>query len=389
MARKKSSRKKSASISLPLLIAFLAILIVVGVLYGWDTVAEMLGIDLGTPAPVADQPAGDVSAGSSGEFITVYFTDPVIPFDDVTTGGIETHLIDLINGAQSSIDLAVFEFNLQNVADALIAAHKRGVAVRVVYDDEHTEEDPQMDELIKAGIPARPDERSAYMHNKFFVFDRQLVWTGSTNVTVNGVYRNNNNAIVIRSSQLAANYTTEFEEMFSGEFGPTSPVNTPNPVFTLNGVQIENYFASEDTVMPRLAEVVSAAKASIHFMTFAFTYDELGQAMLERLQNGVAVVGIFEQRGASTEYSQCNPLLNAGADVRLDGNPRTFHHKVIIVDSSIVIVGSFNFSSNATESNDENLLIIHDPGVAAQYEAEFNRRLAEAQYPVGGICKTD
>ena len=381
------SKKKTTSLSLPLVIVAIAVLIVIGVLYGWDAVAAILGIELeGVTPPGAEPPAESVS-GTVGDVITIYFTNPAIPFDDVTTGGLENHLIDLINGAQSSIELAVFEFDLQNVADALIAAHQRGVAVRVVYDDEHTEEDPQIEELIKAGIPATPDERSAFMHNKFFIFDRSIVWTGSTNITVNGVYRNNNNVIVIRSSKLAANYAIEFEEMFNGEFGPTSPDNTPNPIFTLNGIQIENYFASEGDVMSRLVEVVSGAKSSIHIMTFAFTHDDLGQAILQRAQSGVEVMGIFEQRGANTEYSECNALLSAGFDIRLDGNPRTFHHKVIIIDGSIVISGSFNFSANATESNDENLVIVYDPGVAALYEAEFNRRMAEAKLTTGSACE--
>ena len=61
--------------------------------------------------------------------ITVYFTDPVIPHDGITTGGIEDHLIALINDATVSIDAAMYEFDLENVAQALIDAHKRGVKV--------------------------------------------------------------------------------------------------------------------------------------------------------------------------------------------------------------------------------------------------------------------
>ncbi len=390
----KKKRSKSGSLTFGGLIVILALLIVVGFLYGWDTVAQIVSEATGIEIPLASVSSEETvqvetSAGGSGDFYAVYFTNPVIPFDDVTTGGVEEHLIALIDAAQSSIDAAMFEFNLQNVADALIAAHERGVTVRVVYDDEHTEDDPQIEQLIDAGIPATPDERGAYMHNKFFVFDRATVWTGSMNITINGSYRNNNNVIVIRSSKLAQNYTTEFEEMFRGEFGPDSPADTPNPVFSLNGVQIENYFAPEDDVMPRLVAAVSNANTSIHLMIFSFTEDSLGQAILERARNGVEVAGIFETRGANTEYSECNNLLSAGLNVRLDGNPRTFHHKVIIIDGSVVALGSFNFSENAATSNDENLLIIHDAGVAALYEAEFNQRMAQAQLPVGGVCLTE
>jgi phosphatidylserine/phosphatidylglycerophosphate/cardiolipin synthase-like enzyme len=275
------------------------------------------------------------------------------------------------------------------VADALIAADERGVDVRLVYDDEHTEDDPQMQRMVDAGIEAVPDERSAFMHNKFFVFDNSTVWLGSWNVTTNDTFRNNNNVIIMRSTQLAENYIREFEEMARGEFGVTSPSDTPNQAFTLNGIQIESYFASEDAVMPRLIEFVNGATASVHFMAFSFTDDALADAMIGRVDAGLPVAGIFEQRGANTEHSSCPPLLDAGADVRLDGNGYTFHHKIIIVDGKSVAIGSFNFSANAAESNDENMIIVHDPRVAALYEQEFNKQFSQGQMPVGGECLTD
>jgi phosphatidylserine/phosphatidylglycerophosphate/cardiolipin synthase-like enzyme len=274
MAKRKRSTPDQAVI-IRMVLIFLALFLVMVLVFGfWGAiyqVAESLGIEL--PATQAG-PRPTVQP-SDGAYYTIYFTNPVIPFDDVTSGGIEDNLIELINGAQSTIDLAVFEFDLQNVDDALIAAHQRGVRVRMVYDDEHTEEDPQMEEMLDAGIPGTPDERSAFMHNKFFVIDGQTVWLGTWNVTINDTYKNNNVGLVIRSPQLAQNYTAEFEEMFNGQFGPDSPANTPNPTFTLSGVQVESYFAPEDDVMPRLVDLVNSAQQTIHFMAFSFTDDDL------------------------------------------------------------------------------------------------------------------
>jgi phosphatidylserine/phosphatidylglycerophosphate/cardiolipin synthase-like enzyme len=331
----------------------------------------------GTPVPA--EPAGDA-------LWAVYFTSPVIPFDGVTTGGVEENLTYLLNNAQSTIDGAMFELNLQNVADALIAAHQRGVRVRIVYDNEHTEDDPQMQQLIDAGISATPDERSAYMHNKFLVIDGEIVWTGSLNITINDAYKNNNNALAFVSRELAQNYTTEFEEMFSGQFGPTSPANTPYPGTQVGDIWVETYFAPEDEPLLQLLSVTAEAQHTIHFMAFSYTDYDLAKVMMDRADAGVEVVGIYESRGANTEASECPTLLEHGLDVRLDGNPATFHHKVVIIDGAIVATGSFNYSTNAATSNDENLLIIHSPQIAALYEEEFNRRMAEARLPVGGEC---
>jgi phosphatidylserine/phosphatidylglycerophosphate/cardiolipin synthase-like enzyme len=61
--------------------------------------------------------------------------------------------------------------------------------------------------------------------------------------------------------------------------------------------------------------------------------------------------------------------------VYLDGNPRNMHHKVIVIDGEIVVVGSFNFSDSADKSNDENLLIIYNRAVGAKFEEEFQKVL--------------
>jgi phosphatidylserine/phosphatidylglycerophosphate/cardiolipin synthase-like enzyme len=407
MAKKRRrTDTRSLFVGFLIVVAGIAVALAFGLETAQEFVSSLTGIDLTAPETVeipgeappptiggaeVTQPveAPVEAAGTAEAYYSVYFTDPQYPDEGAHTGGIDQYLVALIDDAQYSIDAAFFELDLQSVTDALIRAHQRGVQVRIVYDDEHTEDDPQTEQLLDVGIPGTPDERSAFMHNKFVVIDGQIVWTGSWNLTENGTYRNNNNVIVIRSPELAANYTAEFEEMFNGQFGPRSPASTPYPRITIGGVTIENYFAPEDDVTPHIVDAIARANTSIHFMAFSFTDDSIGAAMLDRMANGVPVAGIFETRGADTEYSECSVLLAAGADARLDGNPYTFHHKVIIIDSAVVIVGSFNFSQNATESNDENLLIIYDPAVAAIYEAEFNRRLAEAVTLSGDTCRAD
>ena len=116
-------------------------------------------------------------------------------------------------------------------------------------------------------------------------------------------------------------------------------------------------------------------------MAFSFTHDDLGAAVLERAQAGVDVQGIFETRGSETEFSELGPLFCAGLPMRQDGNPGTFHHKVFIIDGQLVVTGSLNFSNNADDSNDENVVIVANEDIAAAYLEEFDRRWAEAVRP--------
>jgi len=344
-----------------------------------------------TPAPLIATPI--VEPKSS--WWEVHLTDPArINDPEDPTGSVAAELIALIDGAQRTIHIASFEFNYTPVAKALIAAHKRGVEVQWVTDDEYGIEEDEEDDhgqfamLEDAGVGVRDDSRSALMHNKFWIFDRQTVWTGSTNITVNGFFRNNNNALVIHSPRVAAIYEREFGEMWDdGRFGPTSPSTVDRQSATIDGTPIQVLFASEDEAIDHLVPLIQDAQESIRFMAFSFTDDRIGDVMIERARDGVDVKGIFETRASETEYSELNLLYCARIDVRQDGNPRTFHHKVIIVDDQILITGSLNFTVNGDESNDENVVVITHPEIAARYVQEFDRRWAEASEPEDVSCR--
>jgi phosphatidylserine/phosphatidylglycerophosphate/cardiolipin synthase-like enzyme len=95
----------------------------------------------------------------------------------------------------------------------------------------------------------------------------------------------------------------------------------------------------------------------------------------------VDVAGVFEKVGSETEFAELRTLHCAGVPVRQDGNPSFLHHKLIVVDERIVITGSLNFSTNAEESNDENVLIIDNPEIAALYIQEFERVWGQGSDP--------
>jgi phosphatidylserine/phosphatidylglycerophosphate/cardiolipin synthase-like enzyme len=261
------------------------------------------------------------------------------------------------------------------------------VDVRWVTDDENglqADEDPdrgQFAMLQNAGIEVRADTRTALMHDKFWIFDGETAWTGSTNITVSGVFQQNNNVIVIHSPEVAAIYEREFQEMWDGQFGPKSPSTADQQSVTLNGTPIQIYFSPEDKVLDHIIPMVSAAQSNIRFMAFSFTDYPLAKAMIDRAATGVDVAGIYEKVGSETEGSELKTFFCARVPVRQDGNPRFLHDKIIILDNHIVISGSFNFSSNATENNDENVMIIDNPDIASLYMQEFAKLWSIATDP--------
>ena len=365
-----ASLRRRSLVASVLAIAALLVVAALSILHG-VTGVDLGLLDLAEPTPPVAWRA------AAGDWYQLYFTTPQ---QELTwSGGLDEILAADMDRARRSIDVAAYEFNLESLTGALIRAHNRGVRVRLVTDSDNVELDQPL-ELIEAGIPVVEDGRSAIMHNKFVVIDGQVTWTGSWNLTDNGTYRNNNNVLRIVSPEIAVNYGTEFNEMFDGkQFGLGSPADTPYPALRINETEIWTLFAPEDRVIEKVIGVVSQAKESIRFMAFSFTDRALAAEMMARAADGVLVEGVFEARGSGTDYSQYGPLYDAGLRVWQDGNPAIMHHKVIIIDRAIVITGSFNFSASANQSNDENLLIIYDPEIAAAYLTEFDRVVAEAR----------
>jgi phosphatidylserine/phosphatidylglycerophosphate/cardiolipin synthase-like enzyme len=219
------------------------------------------------------------------------------------------------------------------------------------------------------------------MHDKFVVIDRTEVWTGSMNFTTSGAYKDNNNLICIRSSKVAEDYSTEFNEMFvENLFGPDARAETPYPSLKIDGTRVEIYFSPDDDVAARLLSLIQEAKDSIQFMAYSFTANDLGDAIIQRAAEGLTVAGVMDDdQIISNQGTEYDAFTQAGLDVRRDGNAGQMHHKVIIIDRSIVITGSYNFSSSADTSNDENVVILYSPEAAAKYLEEFQKVYNQAQ----------
>ena len=231
--RRRSRRTTPAAVTSALVLAVLAL-------------AIFLYRSIANGRPYGTTPIPTAGASPSSDWIHVYFTEPNGPNAKSLRGGPDSDLAAAIEAARLSVDVAVFELDLWSVRDALIDAHRRGVSVRVVTDSDNIDNEETRD-LKEAGIQVLGDRRESLMHNKFAIIDRREVWSGSMNFTINDAYKNNNNLIRMRSSQLADDYTNEFEEMFiQDQFGLGSPANTPYPNLAVEGTHLDVYFSPDD-----------------------------------------------------------------------------------------------------------------------------------------------
>lgn len=346
---------------------------------------------------------------SSGT-IKPYFTQPVDTANGAIGNNYAIYLNNLaddtikayIDRTTATLDIAIYSFDSPGgnlIAQSINDAHARGVQVRLISDGSNTNNALQ---LLNPAIPVlqspiTPPFYYGIMHNKFVVMDanhtdplKPVVLSGSTNWTVGQLEDDRNNLVFIQDQSLAKVYTMEFEEMWGGsgaqpnstlgKFGPDKSDNTPH-VLNIGGKLVESYFSPSDNVNGQILRTIQGADDNMVFATLVLTRTDLAYSIEDRAMNfGVGVFGIMNDSsgGSGTAFQIIQNAI--GSNMLLfdfANNPGIMHHKYAIVDHAnlnndpLVLTGSHNWSSAATQRNDENTLIIHDQLIANQYFQEF------------------
>lgn len=127
-----------------------------------------------------------------------------------------TRIIGALDKAVTRADLAVFTITDDRITRAIIGAHKRGVAVRIVSDnDKSSDPGSDIEQMARIGIPVRIDRTMAHMHHKFAVVDRSTLINGSYNWTRSAANENHENIVIDTDPQLVVAFEREFELCWS------------------------------------------------------------------------------------------------------------------------------------------------------------------------------
>lgn len=381
---------------------------------------------------------------------------------------LEQVIVEAIDSAQVSVDLAVQEFNLPKIAQALIARQQAGVPVRVIVEHEYRqslskltpqqvsrlddraqkkyqefvqlvdlnrdgqlapEELAQRDAigmLETAKIPLIDDMQdgsrgSGLMHHKFLVIDGQMVLTGSVNWSWSEAHGdfltpeslgNANHLLKIQSGRVAQLFTQEFNQMWgngtptSRKFGLKKLYRPPQTISLAPNSSITVQFSPTSTRQPwqqsgngLIGRALSQATQAVDLALFVFSDQQLSNILEADRQRGVQIRALIDPQFAFREYSEGLDLMGVSLP---DKNCRTevgnrpwkpgintvgipaltrgdiLHHKVGIIDRRWIITGSQNWSEAANATNDETLLVIDNPTVAAHFQREFDRLYSTA-----------
>jgi phosphatidylserine/phosphatidylglycerophosphate/cardiolipin synthase-like enzyme len=341
---------------------------------------------------------------------------------DIENGGrqeqpleIATLLAEFISAAKVSLHIAIYDFRLTDpnlsdpVINALLERAKAGIKVKIAFD--HGKPDAQnVDPFLDSGSDPAPKGTKGFletvfggtkveiesiagsklMHNKYVIRDvntpTAAVLMGSANFTDGAWTYQDNNIVQIASPQLCSYYETDFQELWvSGNIKSTG-VNDQGTVM-VGRSKIEVAFSPGEgqTIERMISNLIGTARTRIKIASMVITshtilgalddairhkqvkeftgvYDETQmKAIVKKWKNSPKSDGIattFEEIATHLAGKESTPYTPTGK--------HNFMHDKVVVCDDAVLTGSFNFSRSATQ-NAENILVIHDKGLADRY----------------------
>ena len=376
---------------------------------------------------------------------------------------LETKILDVIDKAESRIDIAVQELRLPKIAQALVEKQQAGIQVRLILENNYSrawsslkpreiqelterekrkyqeftqfvdinqdgkitpEEINQRDALaiIKNNkIPWIDDTAdgsagSGLMHHKFVVVDNRFVIISSANFTwsdtsgdLNNLESlgNANNLLKIDSPEVAALFTEEFNIMWgdgpgrrtNSKFGLKKPIRKPKQITLVDNTITINFSPISLTQPWRnssnalIGKTLAKASKTIDIALFVFSDQKIANILENQNDKIVEIRALIDSQFAYRHYSEAldmmglaisnncqyeinnnpwqNPITTVGVPILPKGD--LLHHKFAVIDNQTVITGSHNWSEAANHSNDETVIIIESPKIAAHFQREFNR----------------
>jgi phosphatidylserine/phosphatidylglycerophosphate/cardiolipin synthase-like enzyme len=302
-------------------------------------------------------------------------------------------LAEFVAAAKQTLEIAVYDLHLppdldETVSGALIAAHERGVAVRLAYNLDHAKAAPvppppltdpdalEAQPFPTAAIPGVPD----LMHHKYVVRDAASVWTGSTNWTADSWTREENVILTVDSPAIAARYLDDFEQLWttrevahSGKVD-TSPVDGMRTWFCPGrGEKVAHRIAKAIGSAHRRVRIASPVISSAPILATLAQVASDGKVDLAGVVDATQIAEVLAQWHENGNADWKGPLLRTAltrapfsgkvTTPYAPGSVHDYMHAKVTVADDTVFVGSFNLSHSG-ELNAENVLELEDPQLA-------------------------
>lgn len=309
------------------------------------------------------------------------FCDRCLPEDrDVlrAQSQIVARVVELIDGAERSIDVGQFTFSDRQIEEALYRARDRGVVLRIAMDHGQERQGSLSQRMAENGVDVRfirgnrvgSQDRYGLMHSKFMIVDETTLLTGSNNWSSTGTSINEENTIIVHSTRndtLLLGFACHFEAAWLQAPETSSSCSTNDARFS-PGVAGRNL----------IRDGIRASRSSVDVLMHHFLFGDLLGELLKALDRGVAVriVLNYEDR-EHYQGGDWQRFLDAGGELRFkQNNPDAFqmmHHKLAIIDKNTLLHGSGNWSGSGFFNNYEFYVRYRHPDVVYPFNRLYER----------------
>jgi phosphatidylserine/phosphatidylglycerophosphate/cardiolipin synthase-like enzyme len=157
----------------------------------------------------------------------------------------------------------------------------------------------------------------------------------------------------------------------------------PAPTTAVSSSNLQCYFSPQGGCTDAVVGALEAAKNTVDVQAYSFTSKPIAQALVGAHRRGVKVTVVLDKSQRTARYTEADFLAHAGIPTYIDDKHAIAHNKIMLIDGSTLLTGSFNFTNAAEKSNAENLLVIHGaPAILQAYEANFQKHLGHSEtYP--------
>ena len=148
---------------------------------------------------------------------------------------------------------------------------------------------------------------------------------------------------------------------------------------SLQASDIQVFFSPKGGCTEAVVDALNHSKSNVLMQAYSFTSKPIAEALVNAAKRGVKVQAILDKSQRTERYTAATFLLHADIPTFIDSVHAIAHNKIIIIDSHVVITGSFNFTKAAEENNAENLLIIEDVELAKKYTENWKLHLKHSE----------
>jgi phosphatidylserine/phosphatidylglycerophosphate/cardiolipin synthase-like enzyme len=167
--------------------------------------------------------------------------------------------------------------------------------------------------------------------------------------------------------------------LISSVFFVVAPAGAQANNVDLSAQVLGVYFAPNTDVAAAVVKVIDASDLEVLVQAYGFTHNGIAQALVRAHQRGVRVCVLLDQKSQTLNQYVIGLLSEAHMALRFDGKHVIAHNKVMVVDRTIVITGSFNFTNSAATRNAENLLVLKSPELAHTYRLQWQNHWAHSR----------